>query len=359
MHLISFNASPRQISKLRNGHKVRIKKGTGFNLVVHPENYKLVSRAFTRNKGTELKLSPEELELNKSLSPEQHNELGNNINKSLFKHLPMSEGGSIFKHIKRALNSKTGKKITGELKRVGKEIAHEKIDELHKMGKEKYGHNQHLANLMDTASDMAHSKLNGGSLKSIGRQIKRAFNSKAGKKITGVLKDTAKEYAHQKIADLHSMGADKYGSDPRLAGLMNMGANMAHEKISGFGLGGGLYAGRGMNAHEALKLANMATAHANHQLAKMHNATVHGQITQPPIKRYWDEPMAPPSRGTGITNHYNMIRGRGSMISQDHILPPALQSQPYGVNFHMQFQLPPQYHKYNDGSDVEGRGLYI
>ena len=31
MRLISFDASNRQLSKLRNGHPVRIKKGTGRN----------------------------------------------------------------------------------------------------------------------------------------------------------------------------------------------------------------------------------------------------------------------------------------------------------------------------------------
>jgi hypothetical protein len=40
------------------------------------------------------------------------------------------------------------------------------------------------------------------------------------------------------------------------------------------------------------------------------------------------------------------------MISQ--YLPQAMQSQPYGTNFHMQFMLPPQYRKYNDGTTHEG-----
>ena len=375
MHLISFDASPRQVSKLRNGHAVRIKKGSGFNLVVHPENYKLVSRAFTKNKGVELKLSPEELETNKNLSPEQHEELGESMNKELFEHLPMAEGGSIFKKIKKALHSKTAKKIgrelkplTREMKKIGKQMAHEKIAEAHMHGADRYGHNEHASKLMNVAADIAHHKVEGGklSLKKIGRQINKALHSKTAKTIgrelkpfTRALKSTAKDLLHQKLAEAHMAGADQYGGDPRMASLMNIGAQIGHEKIHGLGLGAGLYAGRGMNAHDALRLANMATAHANHQLAKMHNATVHGQLTQPPIKRYWDAPLAPPSRGTGIYNHYNMIRGRGSILSADDILPPALQSQPYGANFHMQFQLPPQYHKFNDGTDVEGRGLYI
>lgn len=336
MHLISFDASPRQLSKLRNGHKVRIKKGTGFNLVVHPENYKLVSRSFVKNKGVELKLSPEELDVNKTLSPEQHEELGASMEgNGIHKYIPFSSvGGSIFKRFKKAMNSKTAKRI--------------------------------------------------------GREMKP---------FTRALKRTAQDVAHEKIAQAHMEGANRYGGDPRYAHLMNVGADVAHQHVEGYGLmnysgpprnpypspaekggiigkgpapkpyyippnyptvgaGLGCGLGAGMNAHDALRMANLATANANHQFAKMHNATVHGQLTQPPVKRYWNDSLAPPSRGTGMHNHYNMIRGRGSLLD-DNSLPPALQSQPYGANFHMQFMLPPQYHKYNDGTDIEGRGLYI
>ena len=374
MHLISFDASPRQVSKLRNGHAVRIKKGSGFNLVVSPQNYHLVSRAFTKNKGIELKLSPEELDVNSSLSPEQHEELGESMNKELFTHLPIAEGGSIFKRVKKALHSRTAKKIGRELqplsreaKKVGREIAHEKISEAHMNMADRYGDDERSARLLNIGADIAHKKV-GGKL-SLDKKISRALHSRTAKKIgrelqplSRALKSVGKDILHEQITQAHMAGADRYGDDPRMAGLLNVGANLAHQK-AGYGLGAGLYAypqhGRGMNAHEALKLANMATAHANHQLAKMHNATVHGQITQPPIRQYWDEALAPPSRGTGLHNHLNLIRGRGSLISQDHALPPALQSQPYGANFHMQFFLPPEYHKFNDGTDMEGRGLYI
>jgi len=73
MHQISIDASPHQLRKLKRGGKVRIKKGCGFNLLVHPETYNIVSKAFNKNKGIELSLSPEELQQNRqSLSPEKH-----------------------------------------------------------------------------------------------------------------------------------------------------------------------------------------------------------------------------------------------------------------------------------------------
>lgn len=286
VYKISFDASPRQISKLRNGHAVRIKKGTGFNLVVHPENYNIVSKAFSKDKGVQLKLTPEELETNAGLSPEQHEELG------------FVEGGNIFKKIKKAFNSKTAKKVGRVLRPV----------------------------------------------------------SRVAKKI-------GREMLHEKIAEAHMEGADRYGDDDRMRRLMNVSAEVAHKQVGnglGAGLGTGLYAGRGMNVHDALKMANMAAAQANSMLAKMHNASVHGRIAQPTGKGLYDGVMEPPSRGYGSSGDiYNMIRGRGSILSSDDVLPPALQSQPYSANFHMQFQLPPQYKKYHDGSDMEGRGIYM
>jgi len=93
---------------------------------------------------------------------------------------------------------------------------------------------------------------------------------------------------------------------------------------------------------------------------------------QRPIAKYYDTDGSPPSRGTGVhphTSHHihqenhlhhrghtrdpydqNLIRGGGTLIEHDAHLPQALTSQPYGANFHMQFQLPPQYQKYNDGT---------
>jgi len=66
MHRISIDASPAQLRKLRKGQKVRVKKGTGFNIIVHPQTYNRVSRAFAKNKGLELELSQEELKHNEA-----------------------------------------------------------------------------------------------------------------------------------------------------------------------------------------------------------------------------------------------------------------------------------------------------
>ena len=76
MHTIQIDASPHQIRKLRKGHRVRVKKGEGFNLIVHPATYNVVSRSFAKNKGTELQLTPEEIDMNRdipeAIKPEAH-----------------------------------------------------------------------------------------------------------------------------------------------------------------------------------------------------------------------------------------------------------------------------------------------
>ena len=122
------------------------------------------------------------------------------------------------------------------------------------------------------------------------------------------------------------------------------------------------------NSYQSLQDANMGYSDALSKLGKMSNMTFGDMHDMEPIKRYWDAIGAPPSRGTGLHknshgkvhhrrkrgfeghNHYNLVRGRGSLIEHSH-LPPALQSQPYGANFHMQNMLPPQYQKYNDGTN--------
>ena len=75
MHVISCQGSKTQKSKLRNGHKVRIKHGAGFNVIVSPSTYHIVSRAFLKNKGISMQLSPEEIMMNRNPSPEMQSHI--------------------------------------------------------------------------------------------------------------------------------------------------------------------------------------------------------------------------------------------------------------------------------------------
>jgi hypothetical protein len=62
-----------QMSKMKKGSSVRVKpciEGEGVCLIVNPMNYSLITRAFSKNKGSEIRLSPEELNMNASAKME-------------------------------------------------------------------------------------------------------------------------------------------------------------------------------------------------------------------------------------------------------------------------------------------------
>ena len=73
MKVISIDASPKQLSRLRNGHRVRIKHamaGTGFNLLVDPSKFDAINRSFTKGSAYQIQLSPDELMANKQSAQE-------------------------------------------------------------------------------------------------------------------------------------------------------------------------------------------------------------------------------------------------------------------------------------------------
>jgi len=110
MHLVSIDASPKQLSKLRNGHKVRIKHGKGVSLVLDPATYNLVSHAFMRKKGVEVQLPPETIQMNRSLSPEQHQQLKEASQPHAFNPNTI-EGSGIFSTLKKAVNHPVSKRL--------------------------------------------------------------------------------------------------------------------------------------------------------------------------------------------------------------------------------------------------------
>lgn len=68
MRMIKIKAmSPAVMSRARNGHKVRLMKGEGTQLVVMPEQYTQIEKAFLKNKGIQVALSPEEIMANRSV----------------------------------------------------------------------------------------------------------------------------------------------------------------------------------------------------------------------------------------------------------------------------------------------------
>ena len=117
MQPIHIKASAKQLSKLRNGHKVRISKpsveGEGLVLLVHAERFNPISRSFNHGKGIELALSPEEIQANKM------------------------EGGSLFgkkfDHVAKAVLGSKGKNEV--YKRVG-DVKSMSVGDIYERGKD-------------------------------------------------------------------------------------------------------------------------------------------------------------------------------------------------------------------------------
>jgi hypothetical protein len=101
MQQIDVSASPAQLSRLRNGHRVRVHhgaiRGEGIVLLVDPAKFSQMTRSFARGQAATISLSPEEVQANQ----ESAEELGGS---GLF------AGGSVSKKLKKGFN-KAGKSI--------------------------------------------------------------------------------------------------------------------------------------------------------------------------------------------------------------------------------------------------------
>lgn len=70
--MLHIKVSKKQLSKLRNGHQVRVGEavqGQGVNLIVHPERYDEIIKTFKKKKGVQLQLTPVEIMANKQAHP--------------------------------------------------------------------------------------------------------------------------------------------------------------------------------------------------------------------------------------------------------------------------------------------------
>ena len=64
---VSLNLSPGQLSKLRNGHGIRINPmmaGSGVDIIIDPKTYHNLSKKLERGKGAVFKLGPAEINMN-------------------------------------------------------------------------------------------------------------------------------------------------------------------------------------------------------------------------------------------------------------------------------------------------------
>lgn len=363
MHLISIDASPRQLSRLRNGHRVRIKKGTGFNLIVSPTTYHRVSRTFVKSKGVDVSLSPEEIDANKMYSPERHAEIKADMDKL---SLPApAEGAGIFhkagKWLKRAgkhiAKAATGKVVSSIIKAGAPALATALLGPAG-------------APVGALIGDVAAKHASSATEKAVGKQMGVGLYGRGP--VQSVLKSLTE--SHNIPADYYHQGQPALRVGSKAHHLAKKHAQQLKRELeSPPAYAGGPCTGRGVyHGFHSLRESNIGTHEADKALKSLSDRHFGSRFHSIPNEDYYDAPLAPRSRGTAAHGH-GLYAGRGlysggglfaggaikeeSIVGKNggfiHHLPPALQSQPYSANFHFQFQLPPQYQQYEQGPSVE------
>lgn len=294
-HIIHIKASPKQLSKLRNGHKVRIQpalEGTGFNLIIHPERYDTMTRTFGRGKGQEIQLTPEELVVNQEQEP--------NL-----------EGSGIYSNVKSGFH-----KVASVLKPF-KPLVKKGID--------------HIASYAPAlgASTLSALALATGQPELL--PMAGIVGHQMGTVVGNVGSHMAKDYLDQPSSRLSQTTSNVGGPRNRLAPSTLKGQVNQNEYLNNINKELGTNYGN-------LSRANISNAISHMDRANMNEQAVHHSGSSA-SRRF--------ASGRGI------IGNGGNFVSSQTHLPPALMSQPFSANFQFQNTLPPAYQKFSKGS-----GLY-
>jgi len=324
MSLVHINVSPKQLSKLRNGHKIRIKEGIqgcGYNLLVDPLKFSLITRSFKKGKGSEIQLTEEEIESNRKLTPEYHQ----NIKKENSK---MAGEGIFGKKFDRFVRKTIGKKA--------KNAIYNAADSLKPILK------QGIDKLADSAPELGASALSGLALSAgqpelvpIAQIAGKKLGKLAGKKLSPLAKDyldNPSKY-QENISNFESnIGGSKSKRFNTLVGQMTNDdlVDLLNEQL-------------GTN-YGNISRASIMNSIANRQAANMMPVPISEMADS--YSRY---KMAP-SIGYGMRKSKGIIGMKSQMVQ-----PPALQSQPDGANYQFKNTLPPIYQQYRK---TIGSGLY-
>lgn len=276
---VMVGVSPKQISRLRNGHKVRVKppmEGEGICLIVDPQNYSQISRTFSRNKGTEIQLTPSEIAQNKEVAPEMEGQgiFGKKFDKALkkagIKDLAYAIGDQAKPYVKAGLTAGLASGATA-LGTVQPELI------------------PFLPGAVAGASYLASDYMD-----------RPGYYQ--GRKSTTMAKEYAKNQALNKLNE-------------------QLGTNMGNISSN--------------SIQQAL--ANKAQAELANYMASQQTSIDPNVVTSAGAGLYAGGGLYAGARRNGGAVGLN-----AGMVRQ---LPPALQSQPFGANYHFKTHLPPAYQK--------------
>jgi hypothetical protein len=311
---IRVKVSPKQISKLRNGYKVRVKpptmEGEGICMIVSPAKYDAITRTFSRSKGLEIALSPQEIVANQEVAPQMAGKgiFGNRFDKFV--------GDTI-----------------GEDARGG------------------------LYSLADKFKPLAKAGLTAGLT--------------AGGTALGLLQPELIPFIAPSVLGLSALGSDYLDRPSYYQGMVkpsNAGGTKAKLADS---LAGRVVQDRALQELNAatgsnlgaLDRASIEQALANKALAEMNKMAVQKKLNAIAEKEKYVEKYVEPTFGAGLyagRARGGSIRRCGGAIgingSMLHSQSPALRSQPFSANFQFQHTLPPEFQKFSKGS---GSGLHL
>jgi hypothetical protein len=296
---VKVHVSPKQLSRLRNGHKVRVKKpmeGQGVAVIVDPMNYSLLTKTFSRNKGMELALSPQEIAMNKGAAAQM-------------------EGQGIFgKRFDRAFGRIVGKRARKQIYDVARDYL-----------------------------PLAQAALTGG-IATAGTAL-------------GVAQPELIPFIAPAIAGLSTIGSD-YLANPSAyqsnagGSKAKLASNLAGRYVQDQALGS-LNAQLGTNMGN-LSRASIANALSDKAMAEL-NARSVAEKQRESVSAYeralaGQGLYAGQSSGRGVSKSAAIVGLNGGLVRHS---PQALRSQPLGANFQFSKTLPPAYQRFS------GSGLML
>jgi len=299
--VVHIKASKKQLSKLRNGHKVRISpsmEGEGCSLIIHPERFNLVSKSFNKGKGTEIQLTPDEILVNKQNA---HQMSGQGIFGEKFDNLVHRTIGKRAKDI----IYKGADKLKPHLQRALKE-ASEKAPEI-------------------TASALSGLALASGNPELI--PLAATAGHQLGKYIGTMGSHYASDYLDNPRRYLESNAGG-----PRSLVPHTLEGQVEHSRLL-----------NEMNQEFGTKAGVLARANLENAIAHMKKAGMNQRAVN----------VSQGMSGSGVRREHSSIGTRSGFVGHQSHLPPALVSQPFSSNFQFQHFLPPAYQKFSKGG-----GLY-
>lgn len=309
MRIIHIQASPKQLHRLRKGGRVRIKagvQGKGFNLIVNPALFDIMTRTFTRGKGMEIQLSPQEIAANQEASVQMG-------------------GQGIF-----------GSKFDRYLEKKGlKEAAYKVGDQL---------------------KPAAKAALLGG--------LGAAATALAGTEFiaTGGLGAAAVPAIYSTAATLGALGTDYLDNPREYQPKRNVGGprnKIAHSTLEGAVKQNEVLSNLATDTGQ--NYSNLASASLSNALTQATRSQVGSNRVDSLLNTYNAGPtsMAPiPSYnyksphsavGYGLrhkTREAGSVGVGGRFVGARHQLPPAMMSQPFSSNYQFKHTLPPSFAKW-------------